>query len=83
MGDLAMTQKQIQVGIVGASAQKNWAHLSHIPAINGLPGHDARSCGKVQRRSQVLQEQISELSFLQGLAETTTTIRSHHADLSS
>ena len=33
-----MAQKQIQVGIVGASAQKSWAHLSHIPAINGLPG---------------------------------------------
>lgn len=33
-----MTQKQIQVGILGASAQKSWAHLSHVPAINGLPG---------------------------------------------
>jgi predicted dehydrogenase len=33
-----MTQKQIQVGIVGASAQKSWAHLSHVPAINGLSG---------------------------------------------
>src|ERR1700758_5004259 len=33
-----MTQKQIHVGIVGASAQKSWAHLSHVPAINGLSG---------------------------------------------
>lgn len=33
-----MNQKQIQVGIVGAGAQKRWAHLSHIPAINGLSG---------------------------------------------
>ena len=33
-----MTQKQIQVGIVGASAQKSWAHVSHVPAINGLSG---------------------------------------------
>src|SRR5579859_7608099 len=33
-----MTQKQIQVGIVGASAQRSWAHLSHIPAVNGLSG---------------------------------------------
>ena len=33
-----MTQKQIQVGIVGASAQKSWAHISHVPAINGLSG---------------------------------------------
>ncbi len=28
-----MTQKQIQVGIVGASAQKSWAHLLLVPAI--------------------------------------------------
>jgi predicted dehydrogenase len=33
-----MTEKQIRVGIVGASAQKSWAHLSHVPAINGLSG---------------------------------------------
>ena len=33
-----MTQKHIQVGIVGASAQKSWAHVSQVPAINGLPG---------------------------------------------
>ena len=33
-----MTQRQIQVGIVGASAQKSWAHVSHVPAINGLTG---------------------------------------------
>jgi predicted dehydrogenase len=33
-----MTQKQICVGIVGANAQKSWANLSHVPAINGLSG---------------------------------------------
>jgi predicted dehydrogenase len=33
-----MTQKQIQVGIVSASAQKSWAHVSPVPAINGLSG---------------------------------------------
>jgi len=33
-----MTQKLIQVGIVGASARKSWAHVSHVPAINGLSG---------------------------------------------
>ena len=33
-----MTQKVISVGIVGASANGNWAKLSHVPAINGLPG---------------------------------------------
>ncbi len=33
-----MTQKEIRVGIVGASANKSWAKVSHVPAINGLPG---------------------------------------------
>jgi predicted dehydrogenase len=33
-----VTQKEIRVGIVGASANKSWAKVSHVPAINGLPG---------------------------------------------
>ena len=33
-----MTQKQICVGIVGANPQRSWAHVSHVPAINGLSG---------------------------------------------
>jgi predicted dehydrogenase len=33
-----MTQKQIRVGIVGANAQRSWANISHVPAINGLAG---------------------------------------------
>jgi predicted dehydrogenase len=33
-----MTPKEIRVGIVGANAQKSWARVSHVPAINHLPG---------------------------------------------
>jgi len=33
-----MTHKVISVGIVGASANGSWAKVSHVPAINGLPG---------------------------------------------
>jgi|SRR5215469_7006428 len=33
-----MAQKEIRVGIVGANTQKGWANVSHVPAINGLPG---------------------------------------------
>ena len=33
----AMTQKEIHVGFVGANA-KSWATVSHVAAINGLPG---------------------------------------------
>jgi predicted dehydrogenase len=36
--DPAVPQKEIRVGIVGANAQASWAKVSHVPAINGLPG---------------------------------------------
>ena len=31
-----MTQKELRIGIVGASANGNGAEVSHVPAINGL-----------------------------------------------
>jgi predicted dehydrogenase len=33
-----MSQKEIRVGLVGANAKSSWAKVSHVPAINGLPG---------------------------------------------
>jgi predicted dehydrogenase len=33
-----MTQKELRVGIVGADIKASWAKVSHVPAINGLPG---------------------------------------------
>lgn len=33
-----MTNRVIRVGIVGADTRGSWAGLSHVPAINGLPG---------------------------------------------
>jgi predicted dehydrogenase len=33
-----MAQQEIRVGIVGANASAGWARVSHVPAINGLPG---------------------------------------------
>lgn len=33
-----MTHKEIRVGIVGANAKRSWANVSHVPAINCLPG---------------------------------------------
>ena len=34
----AVAQRGIRVGIVGANANGSWANVSHVPAINGLPG---------------------------------------------
>ena len=33
-----MTQKEVRVGIIGASPKTSWAKVSHVPAINGLSG---------------------------------------------
>jgi predicted dehydrogenase len=33
-----MIQKETLVGIVGADTRASWAKVSHVPAINGLPG---------------------------------------------
>jgi predicted dehydrogenase len=33
-----MIQEEIRVGIVGVNVNGGWAKLSHVPAINGLPG---------------------------------------------
>ena len=36
--DSAVARKEIRVGIVGANANASWAKLSHMPAINAIPG---------------------------------------------
>jgi predicted dehydrogenase len=36
--DSALTRKKIRIGMVGANAKGSWAKLSHVPAINSLPG---------------------------------------------
>jgi len=33
-----VTQTEIRVGIVGANTKAGWARISHVPAINGIPG---------------------------------------------
>jgi predicted dehydrogenase len=33
-----MTPKELRVGIVCANVQRSWAKISHVPAINDLPG---------------------------------------------
>jgi predicted dehydrogenase len=49
-----MTPKQIRVGIVGANPKSSWAKLSHIPAINGLPG--LKIAAVATRNAQSAQE---------------------------
>src|ERR1700751_4569458 len=36
--DSALARKEILIGMVRANAKASWAKLSHVPAINALPG---------------------------------------------
>src|SRR6516164_6889129 len=45
--------KPIRVGIVGANAQRAWAHDAHVPALAALPGFQLAA---VSARTQELAE---------------------------
>jgi predicted dehydrogenase len=47
--DSALTRKEIRIGMVGANAKASWAKLSHVPAINGLPGMKLAAVSNTQR----------------------------------
>jgi hypothetical protein len=55
-------QREIRVVIVGANAKSSWAKVSHVPAINGLPGlklaavatRNCRVQGKRLKRSALI-----------------------------
>jgi predicted dehydrogenase len=53
-----MTQKQIHVGIVGANAKSSWAKVSHVPALNGLPG--LKLAAVATRNEQSARESFDE-----------------------
>jgi len=57
-----MMQKEIRVGIVGANANKSWAKMSHVPAINGLPGLKLAAVAT----SRVLGKRLKPLLLIAG-----------------
>lgn len=38
----AETEQEVRIGIVGADTKAGWAKVSHVPAVNGLPGLSSR-----------------------------------------
>jgi predicted dehydrogenase len=53
----AVTHKEIRVGLVGANAKAGWAKVSHVPAINGLPG---MKLAAVATRNEQIARQAAE-----------------------
>jgi len=74
-----MTQKQIRVGIVGANAKKSWANVSHVPAINGLPG--LRLAAVATRNEQSAREAAEAFGADRWFSNAFAMIRDERIDV--
>jgi predicted dehydrogenase len=41
----------LKVGIIGASAERGWAKISHVPAVQGLEGLELAAVATHNQRS--------------------------------
>src|SRR5580700_5173198 len=73
-----MTQKEIHVGIVGANA-KSWAQVSHVPAINGLPG--LKLAAVATRNEQSAREAAEAFGADRWFADPFAMIRDERIDV--
>jgi predicted dehydrogenase len=74
-----VTQKDIRVGIVGANAKAGWAKLSHIPAINGLPG--LKLAAVATRNEQVAREAAEAFGAERWFSDPFAMIRDDRIDV--
>src|SRR5580700_7958430 len=74
-----MTQKEIRVGIVGANAKASWAKVSHVPAINGLPG--LRLAAVATRSEQSAREAAEAFGADRWFSDPFAMIRDERIDL--
>lgn len=74
-----MTQTDIRVGIVGANASKSWAKLSHVPAINALPG--LKLAAVATRSEQSAREAAEALGADRWFSDPFAMIRDDRIDL--
>jgi predicted dehydrogenase len=74
-----MTQKEIRVGIVGASPNKSWAVVSHVPAINDLPGLKLAAVATSNKQSA--REAAEAFGADRWFSDPLTMIRDDRIDL--
>ena len=74
-----MTQKEIRVGIVGASATQSWAKVSHVPAINDLPG--LKLAAVATSNEQSAREAAEAFGADRWFSDPLTMIRDDRIDL--
>jgi predicted dehydrogenase len=74
-----VNQKEIRVGIVGASAKASWAKVSHVPAIKGL--HGVRLSAVATRDEQSAREAAKVLGADRWFSDPFAMIRDERIDL--
>ena len=74
-----MTQREIRVGIVGANAEAGWARISHVPAINGLPG--LKLAAVATRNEQSAREAAKAFGADRWFSDPFAMIRDDRIDL--
>ena len=74
-----MTPKDIRVGIVGANANSGWAKMSHVPAINGLPG--LKLAAVATRNEQIAREAAEAFGADRWFSDPFAMIRDDQIDV--
>ena len=74
-----MTPKDIRVGIVGANARSGWAKMSHVPAINGLPG--LKLAAVATRNEQIAREAAEAFGADRWFSDPFAMIRDDQIDV--
>jgi predicted dehydrogenase len=73
-----VTQTGIRVGIVGADTNASWAKVSHVPAINGLPG--LKLAAVATRDEQTAREAAEAFGADQWFSDPFAMIRDDRID---
>jgi predicted dehydrogenase len=71
--------KDIRVGIIGANADAGWAKMSHIPAINGLPG--LKLAAVATRNEQIARHAAEAFGAERWFSDPFAMIRDHQIDV--
>src|ERR1700751_6188337 len=79
MASPTMTQNEIRVGIVGANAKASWAKVSHVPAINGLPG--LKLAAVATRNEEIAREAAQAFGADRWFSDPFAMIRDDRIDL--
>ncbi|WP_426424304.1 Gfo/Idh/MocA family protein [Bradyrhizobium genosp. A] len=74
-----MTNKEICIGIVGADTKASWAKVSHVPAINGLPG--VKLAAVATRKEQSAREAAQAFGADRWYSDPLAMIRDERIDI--